>query len=159
MAQTNESVSIAIEDSVIHCDKEIMGGTPVFKRTRVPVKNLFDYLARGYNLKDFHYDFPTVFREQTYAVLKMARETLEQEAYNAPNSVFHSDPEIVSGTPVFVGTRLPIKNLFDCLANAYSLKDFFYEFPSANQEQLVAILKMAQEVLEQEVHLKTGALT
>ena len=43
MAQTNESVSIAIEDNVIHSDKEIMGGTPVFKGTRVPVKNLFDF--------------------------------------------------------------------------------------------------------------------
>ena len=155
MAQTSET-SITIEDSVIHCDKEIMGGTPIFKRTRVPVKNLFDYLARGYNLKDFHYDFPTVFREQTYAVLEMARDALEQEAYNAPNSVFHSDPEIVSGTPVFVGTRLPIKNLFDCLIAAYSLKDFFYEFPSANQEQLVAILKMAQEVLEKKARADTN---
>ena len=46
MAQTSET-SIAIEDSVIHCDKEIMGGTPVFKGTRVPVKNLFDLLIYG----------------------------------------------------------------------------------------------------------------
>ncbi|MCE2435188.1 MAG: DUF433 domain-containing protein [Candidatus Latescibacteria bacterium] len=50
MAQTSESISSIIKDSVIHCDKEIMGGTPIFKRTRVPVKNLFDYLAKGYNL-------------------------------------------------------------------------------------------------------------
>ena len=152
MAQMSGSASIAIEDSAIYCEKEIAGGMPVFKGTHVPVKNLFNYLAKGYNLKDFHYDFPTVFREQTYAVLEMARDALEQKAYKDPNSVCHSDPEIASGTPVFVGTRLPIKNLFDCLAAAYSLKDFYYEFPSASREQLVAILKMAQEVLETEAH-------
>ena len=116
---------------VIHFDAEIASDTAVFVGTRVPVKNLFIYLIEGYNLKDFHYDFPTVLREQTGAVLEMARDVLEQNAYKAPNSVFHSDHNIMGGTPVFMGTRLPVKNLFDCLTAAYSLKDFYYEFPSA----------------------------
>lgn len=142
--------------NVIHFDAEIASDTAVFVGTRVPVKNLFIYLIEGYNLKDFHYDFPTVLREQTGAVLEMARDVLEQNAYKAPNSVFHSDHNIMGGTPVFMGTRLPVKNLFDCLTAAYSLKDFYYEFPSASPEQLVAILKMAQKVLEKEVHAATA---
>ena len=142
--------------SVIHIDAKIASDTPVFLGTRVPVKNLFIYLIKGYNLKDFHYDFPTVLREQTYAVLEMARDILEQKAYKAPNSVFHSDPKIMGGTPVFMGTRLPVKNLFDCLVAAYSLKDFYFEFPSASPEQLVAILKMAQKALKKEIHAVTA---
>ena len=135
---------------VIHIDAKVASDTPVFAGTRVPVKNLFMYLIEGDNLKDFHYDFPTVLREQTYAALEMARDILERKAHKSPNRVFHSDRKIMGGTPVFMGTRLPIKNLFDCLAAAYSLKDFYYEFPSASPEQLVAILKMAQKVLERE---------
>lgn len=137
---------------VMHIDAKVAGDTPVFVGTRVPVKNLFICLIKGDNLKDFHYDFPTVLREQAYAALEMARDILERKAYKSPNRVFHSDRKIMGGTPVFMGTRLPIKNLFDCLAAAYSLKDFYYEFPSASQEQLVAILKMAQKVLEKEGH-------
>ena len=80
----------------------------------------------------------------------MAREALEREAYRAPNDVCHSDREIMGGVPVFVGTRLPVKNLFDCLASAYNLKDFYYEFPSASREQLVASLEMAQRLLDEQ---------
>lgn len=54
---------------VVHCDPDIMGGTPVFVGTRVLVKALLDYLAGGHTLDDFLDDFPTVTREQTVAVL------------------------------------------------------------------------------------------
>jgi uncharacterized protein (DUF433 family) len=135
---------------VFHSREDTVGGTPIFIGTSVPIRTLFDCLAQGYNLKDFHYDFPSVFREQTHATLEMAREALEREAYRAPNSVCDSDREIMGGVPVFAGTRLPVKNLFDCLASAYSLKDFYYEFPSASREQLVASLEMAQRLLDKQ---------
>ena len=50
--------------SVIHSDPEILGGAPVFRGTRVPVKNLFDYLEAGNPLERFLDHFPTVSREQ-----------------------------------------------------------------------------------------------
>jgi uncharacterized protein (DUF433 family) len=55
---------------VIHRDPDILGGTPVFVGTRVPVKALLDYLAGGHTLDDFLDDFPTVTRVQAVAAKK-----------------------------------------------------------------------------------------
>ena len=65
-----------IEDSAIQSSKQILGGTPVFKGTRVPVKTLIDYLEAGDRLGDFLDDFPTVTREQVVQVLEIAKEAL-----------------------------------------------------------------------------------
>jgi uncharacterized protein (DUF433 family) len=54
---------------VIYVDKEILGGTPVFKGTRVPVKNLFDYLEAGDSLNDFLNDFDYIPREYCLTIL------------------------------------------------------------------------------------------
>ena len=66
--------------SVIHSDPEILGGTPVFVGTRVPLKNLIDYLECGHPLDEFLDDFPTVTREQVLSVLDEAQEALSQRA-------------------------------------------------------------------------------
>ena len=58
------------QDVVVHRDPDILGGTPVFVGTRVPVKALLDYLAGGHTLDDFLDDFPTVTRVQAVAVLE-----------------------------------------------------------------------------------------
>lgn len=60
----------------IHSDPEIMGGTPVFVGTRVPVQTLLDFLEAGDPLDDFLDNFPSVSREQTIAVLELAKEML-----------------------------------------------------------------------------------
>jgi uncharacterized protein (DUF433 family) len=60
----------------IKIDPEIMGGTPCFAGTRVPIKNLFDLLAHGRTLDYFLEQFPTVTREQATAVLKLGCEKL-----------------------------------------------------------------------------------
>jgi uncharacterized protein (DUF433 family) len=57
-------------------DPDILGGTPVFVGTRVPVQNLVDYLAAGDTLDEFLGDFPTVRREQAKAFLERAKEAL-----------------------------------------------------------------------------------
>ena len=62
-------------------------------------------------------------------------------------AVIHSDPEIQGGTPVFAGTRVPVKNLFDCLEAGDSLEDFLKSFPSVTREQAVAALELAREAL------------
>lgn len=59
--------------SVIHRDPDILGGTPVFVGTRVPLQNLIDYLSAGDSLDDFLRSFPTVSREQATAALTGAR--------------------------------------------------------------------------------------
>ena len=60
----------------ITIDSEILSGTPVFKGTRVPVKNLFDYLETGETLETFLDDFPSVKKAQVVAVLEEAEEYL-----------------------------------------------------------------------------------
>ncbi len=61
--------------------------------------------------------------------------------------VIHSDPDILGGTPVFVGTRVPIKTLLDYLAAGDSLDEFLDHFPSVSREQARAALELAQEML------------
>ena len=65
---------------VIHRDPEILGGTPVFVGTRVPVQALFDYLEGQQSLDEFLDDFPTVTRGQAVAVLEQARELVVSSA-------------------------------------------------------------------------------
>ena len=65
---------------VVRSDKDILGGTPCFSGTRVPVKSLFDYLEGGYTIQYFLAQFPTVKREQVVALLDSARNHSEQEA-------------------------------------------------------------------------------
>jgi uncharacterized protein (DUF433 family) len=61
---------------VVAVDPEILGGTPVFVGTRVPVQNLIDYLTAGDDLDEFLADFPTVSREQAQAFLEQAKDAL-----------------------------------------------------------------------------------
>jgi uncharacterized protein (DUF433 family) len=72
-----------ITKSVIHSDPEILGGTPVFEGTRVPLKNLTDYLQGGHSLDEFLDDFPSVTRKQAIAALDEAREALSERAHAA----------------------------------------------------------------------------
>ena len=69
--------------TVVQCDPEIVGGTPVFVGTRVPVKNLFDYLEAGDSLDEFLGSFPSVTREQAIAALELAHEALVADAHPA----------------------------------------------------------------------------
>ena len=72
-----------MKQPVIHVDPEIQGGAPVFSGTRVPVKNLFDYLEAGDSLDDFLRSFPSVTRDQAVAVLEQARDALTPDAHPA----------------------------------------------------------------------------
>jgi uncharacterized protein (DUF433 family) len=57
------------------------------------------------------------------------------------------DPEIMSGTPVFAGTRVPIQNLFDYIEGGEDLSEFLDDFPSVTKETAVEVLKMANKTL------------
>lgn len=63
----------------IESDMEKLSGTPVFRGTRVPIKNLFDYLEAGDDLEEFLDDFPTVTRAQTIGVLELYKVKLLEE--------------------------------------------------------------------------------
>jgi len=62
---------------IINVDTDILGGTPVFCGTRVPIKNLFDYLETGETVNDFLQDFDSVKPYQAVQVLEMSKKLIE----------------------------------------------------------------------------------
>ena len=58
-------------------------------------------------------------------------------------TVVHSDPEILGGTPVFVGTRVQVQSLFDYLEGGETLDEFLRQFPSVKRKQALAALEIA----------------
>jgi uncharacterized protein (DUF433 family) len=65
----------------------------------------------------------------------------------AQQPVVHSDPDIMSGTPVFVGTRVPFQTLIDYLEASQPLSEFLEDFPTVSKEQAIAALEQAKEAL------------
>lgn len=61
---------------LIERSPDLLGGTPVFAGTRVPIQTLFEYLEGGQSIEDFLADFPTVTRDQAIAVLELLKRTL-----------------------------------------------------------------------------------
>ena len=66
--------------AIIQVSPDILGGTPVFRGTRVPVKTLIDYLEKGESLSVFLNDFPTVSKDQAIDALELAKQALVDEA-------------------------------------------------------------------------------
>lgn len=65
-----------MKETIITRSPDVMGGTPVFSGTRVPVQTLLDYLEGGESIDDFLAGFPTVSREQVVAFLEQAKDRL-----------------------------------------------------------------------------------
>ena len=61
--------------------------------------------------------------------------------------VIHSDPEILGGTPVFIGTRVPFQALLDYIEGGHPLSDFLDDFPGVSREKAIAALEQAKELL------------
>ena len=66
-------------------------------------------------------------------------------------SLITCDPKILNGTPVFKGTRVPVRALFDYLSGGLSLEYFLESFPSVNRELATNVLRLGQERIEHEV--------
>lgn len=78
-------------------------------------------------------------------------------AQTAPE-VIHSDPNILGGTPVFVGTRVPVNTLLDYLESGDSLDDFLVHFPSVSRTQTIAALELAKSMLVAHAHHALAAI-
>ena len=64
-----------------------------------------------------------------------------------PRQIIHSDPEILGGTPVFVGTRVPVQALLDYLEGGDTIEDFLDDYPGVSREQAIAFLQEAGRAL------------
>jgi uncharacterized protein (DUF433 family) len=62
-------------------------------------------------------------------------------------TIVHSDPDILGGTPVFVGTRVPFKALIDYLEGGHPLDEFLEDFPSVTREQAIGALDFARDAM------------
>ena len=122
---------------------------PKFAGTDVAVENLFRCIDGGGSMDAFLKDFPAVSRAQAVAALR-------DEARAGMDDAVHRDPRIMDGAPVFRGTRLPVKSLFDYLADGYSLDDFLYQFPSASKERMRRALEAARQTLESHAYENTS---
>lgn len=69
-------VLVMTKDQLVTRSKDILGGTPVFAGTRVPVQTVIDYIKHGHSLDEFLDDFPTVTRDQALAALEIAKDAL-----------------------------------------------------------------------------------
>lgn len=65
----------------------------------------------------------------------------------ATSSPVHSDPDILGGAPVFIGTRVPVRTLLEYLEAGDSLHEFLEDFPTVTREQAVAVLQLAKRML------------
>ena len=174
MQRTDQRMPVLHADSVVHSAPEVANGQPVFKDTPVPVKRLFDHLSEDGVLDAFLEEFPTVSRDQAVRVIHMGRAMLETYAYGDPvrldalcagrgsgahsaghastaleSSVIHRDVGTVWGTPVFRGSRMPMRNLFDYLAGGYNITGFLDCFDTAvTREQAAKAIDMAGEAIE-----------
>lgn len=70
-----------MDEPVISCNPDVMGGTPVFSGTRVPVQTLLDYLEAGDSIDDFLAGFPSINREQIISFLEQAKDRLVATAH------------------------------------------------------------------------------
>jgi len=61
--------------------------------------------------------------------------------------VIHSDPKIMGGTPVFVGTRVPLQNLIDSLEGGESIDEFLEGYPSVRREQAIAVIEAGKIIM------------
>jgi len=70
---------------------------------------------------------------------------------DSTNSVIVKNPNILSGTPVFRGTRVPLQLLFDSLERGYTLEEFLQGYPTVSREMAIAALQEARELLSAKV--------
>jgi uncharacterized protein (DUF433 family) len=66
----------------------------------------------------------------------------------ATDAIYHCDPEIMGGVPVFVGTRVPVQALWDYLGHGRPLQEFLEDFPTVKREQAVATIAVAAELIK-----------
>ena len=120
-------------------------GKPCIRGLHITVSDVLNYLASGMSEDDILRDFPDLEREDIHACLVFAAAGELADAPTVSQSIVHSDPEISGGTPVFRGTRVPARTLFDYLEGGEPLEEFLDQFPSVTRAQALAALANARD--------------
>ena len=120
-------------------------GKPCIRGLRMTVSDVLGYLASGMSEDEILHDFPDLEREDIRACLAFAAGEEWTGAQSDSQAVVHSNPAISGGTPVFRGTRVPARTLFDYLEGGESLEEFLSQFPSVTRAQALAALGSARD--------------
>jgi len=134
----------------ITSNPEIRSGKPVIRGTRITVLDVLEYMAGGMTPEEILDDFPDLVAQDLRAVMAFAAER-ERSAFSKaagidgvrPDSVIMSDPEVLGGTPVFTGTRVPVESLIQHLSAGAALDDFLHGFPGVSRSQAERFLGIA----------------
>lgn len=125
-----------LDDTVL---SEVPEDALVFEGTDVPVQYLIDYSDQWSNLFAFLEDFPQVSAQK-------ATEGIRD--YVKAELPAHSESIRMSGVPVFRGSRVPLRKMFDHLADGGTVDDYLEAFPTAGREQVVKALELAGILME-----------
>ena len=141
---------VSYAEPVAHSDRITIepgkrSGKPCVRSLRMTVSDVIGYLASGMSEDDILRDFPDLEREDIRACLAFAAARELAGIPTVSQSIVHSDPKISGGTPVFRGTRVPARTLFDYLEGGESLEEFLDQFPSVTRAQALAALASARD--------------
>jgi uncharacterized protein (DUF433 family) len=118
-------------------------GTPVFNGTDVLVRAMLEHVDAGKPLDDFLRAFPAISIDHAIAVLDVSPPPPVDPDY-VPHPLIMIPPGMVSGQPVFNGTRVPIQILFDYLEAGDPLNAFLEGFPSVSRAHAVAVMQLCR---------------
>lgn len=128
-------------DSITNESDAAVADSLVFDGTDVSFKELHNYLCKDWNLYGFLHKFPSVSMEQALA-------EMERSARATAKRIIQCDAEIADGAVVFERTNVPVRLMFDYLADVKSLKDFHWDFPSVLLEDTQDAVLTAGRLLE-----------
>jgi uncharacterized protein (DUF433 family) len=133
-----------LPDPLFLVSPDILSGAPVFNGTRVPVRALLDHMEAGKPLDDFLRGFPDVSHEHAIAVLDVSPPEPVDPDF-VPDPLIMISPGMLSGEPVFHGTRVPIQALFDYIEACDPLDEFLDGFPDVSRAHAIAVLEFARK--------------
>ena len=118
-------------------------GDPCIKGTRVPLSVIVGSIADGDTFEQVLDVYPHLTADDIRGALRAGRGLTAM----TERTVIETSAEVMHGTPVFAGTRVPLKTLFDYLKSGDTLADFLDDFPTVSREQAVKVLELAEEDL------------
>lgn len=150
----------------ITIDPQIRSGKPCIRGTRIAVADVFDYLGGRMTVEEILDDFSDLTTDDLQACFAFAADR-ERRLVVVPRTLFPEevtpmleidekeiaqlpitiDPEIVSGTPVFRGTRVPVDALINNLEAGLTLDEFLENFPTVAREQALQVLDFTKSTL------------
>jgi uncharacterized protein (DUF433 family) len=126
-------------------NQNVMGGRACIRGMRITVALVANLVANGMTVEDIIREYPDLEPADVSQAAAYASSRLEQVPVT--NDIIVKDPEILGGTPVFRGTRVPYQALLDYLEGGETLEEFLDDFPTVTREAAIAALELGKSLL------------